>query len=274
MPFVEFDCRTGPVGLHYETAGEGPGLPVLLVMGLGGEGGGWENQIAALSERHPLAWFDNRGVGRTRARPGRYSMALFTGDVVRLLDHLGWQRAHLVGVSMGGMIVQHVALAHRERLASLSLIVSHAGGLRARLPRAAGLGRFARVAVLPGRGRVAALERLLFPAPYLDTVDRDALRVRLRNQFKAIPRRYLLSQLSAVMGHHTAGELHRLAELPTLVVGAPHDVVIHPRESARLHRLIPNSRYVTFDDAGHGVIRQRGPEISRTLLDHFARSEG
>ncbi len=273
MPLLEFRCETGPVRLHYETAGEGPGQPVLLIMGLAAEGRGWENQIDPLAAHHPVAWFDHRGVGRTRARPGRYSMALFTEDVRRLLDHLGWDRAHVVGVSMGGMIAQHVALTFPERLISLSLIVTHAGGRRPRLPRPPGIARFARVAVLPGRGRVAALERLLFPAEHLARIDRHDLRRRLRTQFKAIPRRYLLSQLSAVMGHRTAHRLHRI-DTPTLVIAAPHDVVIHPRESHRLHRLIPGSRLITFDDAGHGVIRQKGPEISRALLDHFAASEG
>ncbi len=273
MAWLDFECRRGPVRLFYETDGRGPGEPVVLVMGLGGRGRGFESQIGAIAERHPVVWFDNRGAGETRAAPGRYTMALFADDVRRLMDHLGWARAHVAGASMGGMIAQEFALRHPERVLSLGLLVTHAGGRRPRLPRPTGLRRFVRVVGRRGTARVTALERLLFPDAYLAEVDRDALRRRLLAQFKAMPRQYLLSQVAAVMRHHTAPRLRQLADTPTVILQAAHDIVIHPKESRRLHRLIPNSRLVTFADAGHGLIRHEADAVNRVLLEHFARTE-
>lgn len=274
MPWLDFECRKGPVRLFYETDGEGPGEPVVLVMGLGGRGRGFEGQIGAIAAHHPVVWFDNRGAGDTQAAPGRYTMGLFADDVRRLMDHLGWPRAHLAGASMGGMIAQEFALRFPERVISLSLLVTHAGGRRPRLPRPTGLRRFARVVGRKGGSRVTALEQLLFPDAYLAEVDREALRRRLLAQFKAMPRPYLLSQVAAVMRHRTAPRLRQLADTPTVILQAAHDIVIHPKESRRLHRLIPNSRLVTFHDAGHGLIRHKVDEVNRVLLDHFAASEG
>lgn len=274
MPHMAFRCARGPVRLFYETAGhERSGAPVVLIMGLGGRGRGFQAQIGPISAHHPVAWFDNRGAGETEAAPGRYSMALFADDVRRLMDHLGWPRAHLLGASMGGMIAQEFALRYPERVISLSLAVTHAGGRRPRLPKAIGLARFARIFTSRGSGRVAALERLLFPAAYLGRVDRDDLRQRLLTQFQAMPRVYLLSQVAAVMGHDTGARLDALADTPTVILRAAHDIVIHPKESDRLHRLIPNSRLVNFAEAGHGLIRHELDAFNRVLLDHFAASE-
>lgn len=268
MPFAAFD----DVRLHYALEERGAGAPVLLIMGLAARGRSWASLVPSLAGRHPVAWFDNRGVGETEARPGRYTTALFAGDAVRLMDHLGWGRAHVVGVSMGGMVAQELALRHPTRVASLSLMATHAGGLP-RGPTLRGLPDFVRSA-FGRRGRLEAMERLLFPPHFLEACDRDALRARLSHDFAPLAAPFLAAQVGVVLGHRTAPRLPRLAETPTLVIKPGRDRLIHPRESDRLHRLIPNSRLVTFPDAGHGLLRQSPEAVGAALLDHFARSGG
>lgn len=263
------------VQLAYNTCGRG--APVLLIMGYGVPGRAWVHQVAPLSRRHQVAWYDHRGIGNTRAAPGAYSMRLLASDALGLIDELGWEAVHVVGVSMGGMVAQEVALAARGRVRSLTLIVSHAGGMAARLPAPAGLSRFVRASVGVGspRRRLRSLQRLLFPDDFLARCDRRWLQDVLRSDFgEPVPALSRWSQLAAVMRHDTRRRLHRLAGLPTLVVKAGQDVLVRSAESDRLARLIPGARLRTFHEAGHGIIRQCHEALNQELLAHFEAAAG
>jgi pimeloyl-ACP methyl ester carboxylesterase len=248
---------------------------VLLVMGYGVPGRAWVHQVPALSREHRVAWYDHRGCGATEAAPGAYDMALLAGDACRLLDHLGWDRAHLVGVSMGGMVSQELALAHPDRLLSLTLIATHPGGPRARLPGLRGSIGFLRANTARTRQRrFEALKRLLFPEPFLARCDPQWLDDVLQADFgRRVPALLRLSQLAAVMRHDTRDRLHRLGDIPTLIVKPGQDLLVRPSQSDLLARLIPNARLLTFPDAGHGVVRQCHAELNPALLLHFARAE-
>jgi pimeloyl-ACP methyl ester carboxylesterase len=257
--------------LHYETAGS-DGTPVLLVMGFGVPGRMWMNQIPTLAARHRVAWFDNAGSGRTeRLRRRPYSMRDLGRHAAAIIDALGWSAAHVVGVSMGGMIAQELALSHRARVRSLTLVVTHAGGLRNLLPPPASLLLFARGFLGPRRQRARALERLVFPDGYLRGVDVGPLRRALGDHVAtAAPDRDRLLQLAAVVTHRAARRLKTLTA-PTLVIKAGQDRLIRPDECHRLHTLIPGSRLVEFEDAGHALLHQCADRLNRELLEHFAR---
>ena len=263
-----------PIQIAFDTAGT-EGSPVLLVMGYCVPGKGWVNQVRDLSLHHRVAWFDNRGIGRSDRPPGPYTMADMAADAVAVMDQLGWQEAHLVGVSMGGMIAQHVALTYRHRLLSLSLLATHAGGFVSRMPTLRGLrhfigGMFSKTT----DDRLASLERLLSPPDWLAGSDRDAVRQALIEQFgDPVPQRTRTAQLAAVSGHHTRDRLHRLADLPTLIIQPTDDLLVRPAESERLLGLIPNATLLRLDATGHGLIRQRPREINLALLEHFTDAE-
>lgn len=253
------------VELYHETAGD-DGAPVLLIMGLTGRGTGWECQTDALAARHRVAWFDNRGVGETRCRVRPWRAATLADDARGLLDHLGWSDAHVVGVSMGGMIAQELALRSPERVRSLSLIATHAGGRRARRPA---LGGLLRVLHSNLGGGYRAMARAIYPPDYLATADEREVVGRLQRAFPPLPRRNALAQLTVVAQHHTADRLGAITA-PTLVIQPGRDLLIKPRESDRLARLIPGARIARFPRAGHAVIRQEAAAVNRLLLDHFA----
>jgi pimeloyl-ACP methyl ester carboxylesterase len=104
------------ISLNYEV--HGTGEPVLMIMGLGVGLIGWRPQVEDLAgEAWRLCVYDNRGVGRSTAPRPPYTMARLAADALALMDHLGWRQAHVVGVSMGGMIAQaggHVPPAPRS----------------------------------------------------------------------------------------------------------------------------------------------------------------
>jgi 3-oxoadipate enol-lactonase len=267
MPFVELpDAR-----VHYSTSGAS-GSPVLLVMGFGAPGHMWLNQIDAFKHRHRVAWFDNAGAGqttRTSRTPAR--MKDLARHAVAVLDGLGWEHAHVVGVSMGGMIAQEMALGWKKRVKSLSLVATHAGGFRNATPPPLSLLLFGRAFLGPRSQRARALERLIFPDDYLRTIDVAPLRDAMRDQVvAAAPAMDRLRQIAAVLGHRAAHRLHQLEGLPTLVVRAGKDRLVRPSSHAHLHRLIPGSRLVDFDDAGHAILHQCAARLNDVLLDHFA----
>lgn len=269
---------SSPHGLHYDTAGEG--TPVLLIKGFAMRGRVWRFQIPSLAERHHVAWFDHRGIGASAelepAVAKRWRMAHMAEDALGVMDHLGFDRAHVVGVSMGGMVAQHLALRAPDRVRSLSLIATHPGGIWAALPTRRGLGCFLRASRAKDYDvRVDALKPLLFPADYLAQPANQAFADRVIREDFAVepPKPTRRAQLRAVLRHRAHKHLGQLSGLPTLIVKPAADILIRPGQSDRLHRLIPGSRLLTLDDAGHGVIRQSHAQLNGALLAHFAAAE-
>src|SRR3954469_11914440 len=112
------------IDLYYEVSGEGP--PLLLITGLSGNTLGWAMLEPTLAEHFQVIAFDNRGAGRSAAPPGPYTTREMADDAVGLLDHLGIERTHVLGLSMGGMIAQELALAHPTRVDRLVLFATYA----------------------------------------------------------------------------------------------------------------------------------------------------
>jgi pimeloyl-ACP methyl ester carboxylesterase len=244
-----------------------------MVMGFGMRGDVWKPQIDGLGKTHELAWFDNRGIGESGAPTGRFKMRDLALDGVSVADALGWDRFHLVGVSLGGMVAQEIALAVPERLLSLTLIATHPGGPLGVAPHAKGLKHWVKSAFGPQEGRVENLTELLYTPSFLATLDRGVLQERMQLQVgkKPDPRTALL-QLLAVIRHDTRRRLHDI-QVPTLVLKPESDILVRPMHSDRLHRGIPGARLVTLPDTGHGITFQRKERVNEEIRGQVARHE-
>ncbi len=262
-----FFTPTGP-RIAYFLAGEA-GPPVLLVMGYGMRGVAWEPQVDTLRRDHRLCYYDHLGVGESDDPPGPITMRSMAQDALRVMDAAGFPRAHLVGVSMGGMIAQELALHSPERFESLTLIATHAGGLRSMLPTPRGLRCFVRAQLAPPRERVKALTELLYPDSFVARVDVASLESRMRQTVgRRAKRRTLVHQLRAIALHDARQRLGAIT-LPTLIVRPGLDVLIHPSRSDELHRHMPSSTLLRIDDAGHGCIFQSAETLADALREHF-----
>lgn len=256
----------GAPRLSYHLHGD-RGSRVLLIMGLGMRGVAWRPQVEGLGATHRLITFDNRGIGDSEDAPGVWSMRDMADDALRVMDAAGWEDAHVVGVSMGGMIAQELVLAAQERVRTLTLIATHAGGPTTFLPPPSGVRGFLEVNLLPPEQRFAALSYLLYPADFLRVVDRAALEQRMKDQLgKRAAATVRRRQMRAVMGHDTRARLSRL-RLPTLVITPGRDALVRPTACRALAREIPGARHVELDQAGHGVIFQ----CARVVNGHLAR---
>lgn len=258
--------------LHYEQTGaRGPN--VLFVMGLGMQGRVWGPQIEDLTADHRVVSFDNRGIGQSERLRGRPTVADFADDAARVADAAGFASFHLVGVSLGGMIAQELALRAPRRVRSLVLIATHPGGPLGLVPLPRGLAAFARSLVGPRDGRLRAMQDLLYPPEFLATVDKAKLDARMKLQVgdRAAPRT-LAAQLFAVMRHDTRRRLGQISA-PTLVIRPDKDILVRPTHSDRLARGIPRARLVSVPDAGHGVTFQGAKLVSDAIRGHVAEVE-
>src|SRR5260370_13197496 len=122
MPFVE------NLGARIHWDEEGSGAPLLLIMGLGWSSHAWHRTRPVLSEKYRTIALDNRGVGRSEAPPGPYSIAQMAADATAVLNAARVNTAHIFGVSMGGMIAQEFALQYPNKVRSLILACTAAAG--------------------------------------------------------------------------------------------------------------------------------------------------
>ena len=278
MPAV---TRDGVKLCWYE---RGEGEPLLLVMGLGADAQFWEFQIDAFAQKHRVIRFDNRGVGQSDKPPGPYTIADMAEDARAVLDGAGVRRAHVVGISMGGMIAQELVVRHPERVGALVLAATFAkadadaqavaeeGAARS------GLGA-SPLALLGGGVPDAALlaavdlEQIfgfmmsLVLSPAFIERERAWLRGTFaRFQSSGATIAHFLAQVGAVLQHDTTARLNQV-RAPTLVLTGTDDKLVPPRHSHALQRLIPGARLVELEGGTHGFNIEMKDAFNKAVLD-------
>jgi pimeloyl-ACP methyl ester carboxylesterase len=251
-------------------------------MGLGMRGVVWKPQVDDLARDHSLITLDHRGVGESDRGPSRrWTMRDMAHDVLRVLDDAGWADAHLVGVSMGGMISQQIAIEAPDRVRTLTLIATHPGGVSLRLPTIEGVYLFAKGAFSPPRKRPAILAELLYPKEFLATFDRGSTKKNvtesMKNRVTESGNLYadwstIAAQLAAIAGFDARPRLGSL-RMPTLVVRPGRDLLVQPRCSDVLAARIPGAKVLRLDDAGHGVTYQEARRLNAAIREHIAAAE-
>src|SRR5947207_8004377 len=234
MPTV----RVNGIDLHYIEAGSGD--PLLLIMGFGGDHLAWAFQTPVFAQTHRVIAFDNRGAGQSDVPDVPYTTRMMADDAAGLLEHLGIERAHVIGVSMGGMIAQELALNHPRRVRSLQLHCTMARAdnyMRALIDD----WRIVRAKVLPEEWmRVVALW-LFSPSTY---VERPEFVEAIIQTGIANPHPFTLTgflrQGDAVRTHDTLDRLGKLA-VPTLVSVADDDILVPARFSRELAGAVPGA---------------------------------
>jgi pimeloyl-ACP methyl ester carboxylesterase len=244
------------VDLYYEVTGQGP--PMLLIQGVGVVGEGWRPQVDALKDRFQTLIFDNRGIGKSASCSAPISIEAMAEDARALMDVAGWESAHVVGHSMGGVIAQQLALDCPQRIRSLSLLCTFARGKDAARLTPWVLWMTLRTRIGTRRMRRRAFLEMLCPAAALQTSDSDtdALPARfaeLIGRDLADQPPILMKQLMAMGRHNTYSRLGELRDIPTLVVSAEHDRIALPRYGEMLANAIPRARFELLRDASHGV---------------------
>ena len=232
--------------IYYESYGEGP--PVLLVPGLGGLGSYWTPNIPAFSASHKVIVHDHRGLGRSSRSLIRYSVDQMTRDLVAVMDHLGIDKAHLVGHSTGGAIGQTMAITLPERLLSLTIYASwtKSDPFFRRVFEA-------RRALLV-HGGASAYVRSTPVFLYPDWWINDNIGLIESREKAAIPSfppaEIAASRIDAIVAFDRTAGLGSITT-PTLVICAEDDILTPPYFSDALAKAIPGAQLVKLDRGGH-----------------------
>jgi pimeloyl-ACP methyl ester carboxylesterase len=244
------------------------GAPLLLLHGLGSSTRDWARQTGAFARRRRVLALDLRGHGRSSKPPGPYSVPLFARDTVALLDHLGVEAAHVVGLSMGGMVAFQLAARHLPRVRSLT-IVNSGPAVRLDTWRLRAFYRARRLAVKTlGMAYVGrTLARRLFVRPE----DADVRAAFAARWAENDPRAYLAA-LDGFIGWSVEEHLPAMA-CPALVVAADHDYTPVAAKEAYVRRL-PDARLAVMDDARHAAPVEHPHVFNALLADFLAEVEG
>jgi pimeloyl-ACP methyl ester carboxylesterase len=237
-------------------------------------GEGWRPQIDALKQRFQTLIFDNRGIGKSIPCTGPVSIEAMAEDARTLMEAAGWESAHLVGHSMGGVIAQQLAVDCPQRVRSLSLLCTFARGKDAARLTPWVLWMTLRTRIGTRRMRRRAFLEMICPPSALQIADTDALAARfaaLIGRDLADQPPILMKQLMAMARHNAYSRLGELRGIPTLVVSADHDRIALPRYGQTLAGAIPGARFELLSDASHGVPIHIPARIN-DLLTHFLGS--
>ena len=241
-------ARIGDRDLYFERRGTGE--PLLLIMGMAGHHNTWgEPFLEQLAENFDVVTFDNRGIGESTDVPGQFTIVELANDAVALLEHLGWETAHVMGISLGGMIAQELVLDVPEMVRTLVIGCSYCGGEGSTLGAPGPMAMFEAMSTGdPEQAVRAGYLANLSPAytadeshyaPFHDA----ALSV-------AVPVDVVLRQAQAGFVHDTRARLHEIST-PTLVMHGSGDQMLDYSNGTMIASLIPGARLVTLDDVGH-----------------------
>jgi 3-oxoadipate enol-lactonase len=247
---------------------QGEGVPILLIMGLGYSSCMWYRTRPMLAAQYRTIALDNRGVGQSEMPPGPYPIALMASDALAILDAAGIERAHVFGISMGGMIAQELALQNPKRVRSLILGCTACGGPHAvRAKPEANQMLMTRAKMTPEEAAQAAIPFIYDPGTPREKIDED-LAVR-RPWF---PRRDAYSaQLAGILGWEAYSRLDQITA-PTLVIHGETDLLVPPGNGQLIAQRIPGAKLVLIPHAGH-IFTTDQPNASHQAVADFLAAQ-
>ena len=289
-------ARVSPeIELCYETFGDPADEPVLLVMGLATQMIAWQEDFCEeLAGRgfHVIR-FDNRDCGRSTQLADRrpptlgqmlrrkrdaaaYSLADMAADAVGLLDHLGIDRAHVVGASMGGMIAQTIAIRFPERVRSLVSIMSNTGGRFSGQPAFKVYPVFLKQAPKDRAGFIEHTIRLYdaIGSPGFERDDAEMRELFEREYDRGVSAAASGRQLMAILADRDRAPQLRRLDVPALVIHGTADKLVAISGGRRTAKAIPDARMLEIDGMGHDLPRGAWPQIIDGIAETAARARG
>ena len=286
-------AQVGDLEICYETFGSADDPALLLVMGLGTQMIAWPVGFCRqLAERgfHVIR-YDNRDTGRsTHLRQysapttkqlllrdksaARYSLADMAADGIGLLDHLGIERAHVVGASMGGMIAQTIAIEHPDRVLSLCSIMSNTGARWSGQPK---LATYRVLLGTPPKDRDKFIEHVLktyrvIGSPGFDRDEDDLRDLAGRSYDRGRNPAGSGRQLAAITASGDRSSRLRSISAPTVVVHGTKDRLVNPSGGRATAKAIPGARLVRIEGMGHDLPRGAWPQIIGAIAENAARA--
>ena len=256
-------------GIDLSYSVQGKGEPLVMINGANEVRGNWRRQIGPFKKYFRIITFDNRGMGRSGKPPGPYTTMMMADDTVGLMDFLGIQKAHVLGVSMGGMIAQELAINHPDRVDKLVL-----GSTFARRDETSGFSPAINEAweAYERSTRDEASLRRFGSAVMSLAVNNRSNRVFLIPLMRIIVRfapvksfGRALEQWDAIWTHDSADRLG-IIKAPTLVICGTEDRSIRATSSDAIAHLVPKAKLVKIAGGSHSLYMEKSGEFNRQVL--------
>src|SRR5574337_10573 len=260
--------RVGQIELFYQD--DGHGEPIVWIHGLGIDHRVWGLQMPLFTQHFRCVTFDNRDAGQSDCSPDSYTIKMLADDVIRLMDALAIDNAHIVGLSMGGAIAQELAIAHPSRVRRLVLVSTYTSADR----RGADLlNSFALM-----RARFSREEYARATSPWVFTYQDylvpglvESATTRFLEDPYFLPADIYARQVQAALSHFTEDRLSRITA-PTLIVVGDDDLLTPMRFARILHEQIPGAKLAVISGGGHALVLTRAGEFNRLVLSFLKES--
>jgi pimeloyl-ACP methyl ester carboxylesterase len=266
MPSISVQGRK----VYYESHGEGGGVPLLLVMGMGGSCRGWlPLQVPEFSRERAVLIFDYPGVGGSEASGGDFTTADLADTLAALLDALEIERADVGGAFMGGMVAQELALRHPQRVERLVLMGTYA---RPDAKRRLLLEQWRELARIDAPLSALIRDRLLWTA-HDETIAQtdliDSMIEFFTRDGAPLSAELFARQCNACLRHDALARLGQVRQ-PTLVICGAHDLLTPPKLQRELSAAIPDAHLVTIPSGAHLVMVEAAEVWNRAVLQFLA----
>jgi pimeloyl-ACP methyl ester carboxylesterase len=252
--------------IYYDRRGHGE--PLLLIMGMAGHRGLWRDDfLDLLADDFDVVTYDQRGIGESTDVPGPFSINDLAEDAAAMIDGLGWDSAHVFGISMGGMVAQELALRHRERVRKLVLGCTYCGGPGSSLDAPGPM----RMITAMNTGVAEDAIRAAFVANMSPTWTTDEThwqefsRIALSER---VPVPVVMRQAQAAFAHNTAARLPSISA-PTLVIAGTADEMVGYANNELIASLIPSADLLSFPDVGHLFWWERPKQTADAIREHL-----
>jgi pimeloyl-ACP methyl ester carboxylesterase len=253
------------IKIYYDI--EGKGEPLILIQGFSGRGSDWKFQTSAFKRLYQVITFDNRGVGRSDKPQGPYTTKLMADDVIGLMDCLNIRKAHILGMSMGGMIAQELAINYPERVMKLILGCTYACHDCASSGMTLAMEKAVRLPIRETTTRLLdlAVGNLLLRISFLPFAK---FRQNRMGQSEA---QGLEGQRDACLAHNAMERLSKIKS-PTLVIVGSKDKVLKPTSSEVIAEKIPNARLVKTANGSHLFPLEMRKVFNKEVIDFLKSS--
>jgi 3-oxoadipate enol-lactonase len=265
MPLVRADDG---IRINYEVFGNPAGEPLLLIQGLGADSRGWIRQRKAFGPRFRCIAVDNRGVGRSDKPDGAYDLEVMARDAITVLEHAGYESAHVMGASMGGVLAQILGVRHPTRVRSLVLACTACRHLPWRREL---LEEWADVASKRGMRKLVdvAAEWLIGPRSRVRFWPVVGLLGPLAIQ---VPPAAFVAQVNAILDLDDALRFELAGVLaPTLLLVGGQDVLTPLADSEEIQAFVPGSELAVIRGAAHGFNFENAGAFNRVALEFLER---
>jgi pimeloyl-ACP methyl ester carboxylesterase len=257
----------------YREAGDGPGSPLLLVHGFTGSKEDFDAVVAPLAEQRRVVAVDLPGHGGSEGSddPAAYGLAVVASWLLRFADAVGLAEMHLLGHSLGGLVVQRTASLASQRLQSLLLMATGLGALR----EEAG-DHVVRMAVAARDfGMQAALEEVLKrPAPTFVPPANPQREAFVLQRFHRLSPAAVVGGARNLIGAAPLGAFLYGIDIPVLVISGEHDDAWTPAEQALLARTVAGARHVVVPDSAHAPQLENTEYWLKAVGDFLAEADG